>query len=87
MYLQAIARARHDILKDNEEPRDILISADLKHAIRQECGNLSAYDFEIRGDQLMGMKVEWTKPKPLTAPQISIRTRKGDTRIVNMLSR
>lgn len=81
-YLTAIAKARHGILSDNEEPRDILISENLKHAIRLEC-NFPAYEFELRAEKLMGMNVEWTKAIPLTEPQISIRTAKGDTRIVH----
>jgi hypothetical protein len=83
-YLTAIAKTRHEILMDNERPRDILISVNLKHAIREEC-RLPAYEFELRAEKLMGMNVEWTKATALTKPQIVIRTDKGDTRIVSML--
>ena len=84
-YLTAIAKARHEILKDNEEPRDILISVNLRHAIMAEINPYAAYRFAMDGEQLMGMRVEWTKPVPLTKPQIVIRTAKGDARIVSML--
>ena len=84
-YLTAIAKARHAILADNEEPRDILVSVTLKHALMREVGPMYAYRCEPGKEQLMGMKLEWTKPVPLTQPQISIRTAKGDTRIVSML--
>ena len=82
-YLNAIAKVRHDILKDNEEPRDLLISEALKYAVLLEVNPLRLYKNADTYDQMMGMKIEWTKPKPLTQPQISIRTAKGDVRIVN----
>lgn len=84
-YLGAIYKARVGILKDLEEPKDILICATLKDAIRQECGPFRAYSFDPEKEELMGMKIEWTRPKPLTQPQIVIRTVRGDTRIVSML--
>lgn len=84
-YLNAIAKARHEILKDDEEPRDILISVALKHALLAEVNPYMDYRFSLDAEKLMGMNVEWTKPVPLTQPQIVIRTAKGDTRIVRML--
>lgn len=85
-YLTAIAKARHDILKDNEEPASLLVSLTLKHALLREVGPMYAYRCEPGKEQLMGMKLEWTKPIPLTQPQITIRTARGDTRIVSMHS-
>lgn len=85
MYLSAIASARHRIFADNEEPRDILISVELKYAIHQEARPYVGYRFELAGETLMGMKIEWTNPVPLAQPKILIRTTKGDTRIVNMI--
>lgn len=84
-YLPAIAKTRHQILADNEEPRDILISVAIKHALLDELGLFYRRDGAV-DETLMGMKVEWTKAKPLTEPQIVIRTAKGDSRIVNLLS-
>lgn len=82
-YLNAIGKARIDILKDNEEPRDILISVNLRHAILDEIGPY--YRCEgLEHETLMGMNVEWTKPVALTKPQIAIRTAAGDMRIVSM---
>ncbi len=85
-YLHAIAKVRHEILNDNEEPRDILISQSLKYPVLMEVNPLREYRAENEYEYLMGMKIEWTKPKPLTQPQISIRTAKGDVRIVNYVA-
>ncbi len=84
-YLTRIHKARHAILKDNEEPRDLLISELLKFFIKGELETPMSGRIDMDGDlTILGMKVEWTKPKALTAPQIYIRTSKGDTRIVTM---
>ena len=85
-YLTAIAKARHEILKDNEEPRDLLVSANLKNALQSEIDTPYYGRIEFGGAVILfGMKVEWTKAGPLTKPQISIRTAKGDMRIVTLL--
>lgn len=84
-YLEAIYKASVGILKDNEEPRDLLISAALKHHILREVEPMTMYRAMPDAEELFGMKIEWTRPKPLTQPQIAIRTVKGDTRIVSML--
>lgn len=81
-YLNAIAKVRTEILKDNEEPRDLLISDALKHFVLLEVNPLRLHATATY-DHLMGMKIEWTKPVALTKPQISIRTAKGDMRIVS----
>ena len=82
-YLTSIAKARDEILKDNEKPRDILISINLQHLILSELGpfSFSSYRVSELTDYLMGMKVEWTKPA--TLPQITIRTVKGDMKVVS----
>jgi hypothetical protein len=82
-YLDAIVRARHGILKDMEEPDTLLVSITLKHALLREVSPMFAYRCEPEKEQLMGMRLEWTKPKPLTEPQMAIRTKRGDTRIVS----
>ena len=82
-YLNAILRTRIAILHDNEEPRDVLISSDLRHALRREIDPMMLYRTDVKDEWLMGMKIEWTKPVDLTKPLVSIRTTKGDTRVVN----
>lgn len=84
-YLTAINKARIAILTDNEEPSVVRVSVTLKHLLLREIGPMYAYRAEPEKEQLMGMKLEWTKAVPLTHPQISIRTAKGDTRIVALL--
>ena len=84
-YLNAIEKVRREILMDNERPMDVLIRVSLRNAVLQEVKQMMAYRSEQEYEYLMGMKIEWTKPKPLTHPQISIRTDKGDLRIVNCL--
>lgn len=84
-YLNAISKVRHEILFDNEQPRDILISEALKYPVLMEINPYRMYRAEDTYETLMGMKIEWTKPVALTKPQISIRTANGDTRIVTML--
>ena len=84
-YLSAINKARNAILADNEEPLDILISESVKHALLREVSPIYYQRTDAKYEWLMGMKIEWQKPRPLTMPQITIRTAKGDTRIVTML--
>ena len=81
-YLNAIAKVRHAILADNEVPRDILISEALKYPVLMEVNPYRMYSIGNEYESLMGMKIEWTKSKPLTQPQVSIRTDKGDLRVV-----
>lgn len=85
-YLTAIAKARHRILTDGEEPRELNISETIRRAFMDELDPMLVYRHEVVScSMLMGMHVKWSKPVALTAPQISIRTAKGDTRIVNVL--
>jgi hypothetical protein len=83
--LAAIQRARVAILRDNEEPRDLLISDALKYPVLMEVNPFREYRADNEYESLMGMKIEWTKPVALTKPQISIRTTKGDLRVVTMI--
>ena len=82
-YLAAINKVRHEILKDNEKPRDLLISESLKYLVLNEVNPLRVYRSGEEYSHLMGMRIEWTKPKRLTQPQMSIRTETGDVRIVS----
>lgn len=84
-YLSAIHKTRNAILSDNEEPLDILISESVKHALMRELNPIYYQRSGEKYEWLMGMKIEWQKPRPLTMPQITIRTAKGDMRIVSML--
>lgn len=84
-YLLAIERVRRQILMDNEQPRDVLISSALRHAVLREVEPMMAYRFDAEKEFLMGMKIEWTKASALTKPQISIRTTRGDTRVVTII--
>ncbi len=84
-YLARIAKARNAILNDHEEPRDLLISEMLRFFIKGELESPMTGRIDMDGNlTILGMKVEWTTPKALTAPQIYIRTTTGDTRIVTM---
>ena len=81
-YLSAIQRTRIEILSDNERPRDILISVALRYPLLADLNPMGEYRSNGEYDSLLGMKIEWTKSKPLTQPQVSIRTDKGDLRVV-----
>lgn len=85
--VHAVAKARNECLSDNEEPRDLLISSDLKNRLKAEIGShfRVASDPELETASMFGMKIEWTKPVPLKQPQVSIRTASGDLRVVNFL--
>lgn len=78
--LQRIAKGRIACLKDNEEPRDVLINVELKNQLRREAEPLTMYAHTLEYEQVMGMKIEWVRPGPFA---ISIRTVKGDVRGCN----
>ena len=72
-----ITRGRIACLKDNEDPRDVLISVTLKHQIRRECEPFMAFLRTAKDEKMMGMNIEWVRAK---LNDISIRTVKGDVR-------
>lgn len=76
--INRIAKGRIACLKDNEEPRDVLISIELRHQIRRECEPFMAYLCTAEHEKMMGMNIEWVRGhKP---EDISIRTVRGDVR-------
>jgi hypothetical protein len=77
--IERCAKGRIACLKDNEEPRDLLISRSLKNQIRREAEPFMAYMQDGEWDRIMGMRVEWVNADP---SDISIRTVNGDVRIV-----
>lgn len=78
--IERVAKGRHACLKDNEEPRDVLISIALKQQIKHEAEKYMAYYHDGEWDRIMGMRVEWVRAR--SPSDISIRTEKGDLRIV-----
>lgn len=76
--LKRIYKGRHDCLRDNEEPRDLLVSCALNHALMSEF-EPRHYMIDSQSEFLMGMHIEWVKPGQ---NDLSIRTTKGDIRIV-----
>ena len=75
--IERIAKGRIACLKDNEDPRDVLISIALKHQIRRECEPFMAFLRTAEYEKILGMNIEWVRAEP---NDISIRTVKGDVR-------
>lgn len=76
--LERILKARHALLTDNEEPRDLLIGVDLRNELRRALDPLMMYHCTAEAENLMGMRIEWKRP----GTDISIRTVNGDLRRV-----
>jgi hypothetical protein len=76
--LSRIYRGRITFLKENEEPRDVLIGVDLENQIKAELSPAAIYQMQRDHETLMGMKIEWQR----AGFGISIRSTKGDLRII-----
>lgn len=75
--INRIAQGRHACLKDNEEPRDVLISRGIEREIKRSADKYMAYQIGPSWEKIMGLTVEWINA-PIT--DISIRTAHGDVR-------
>ena len=74
--LHEIQRTRVAILKDNEEPKDLLLPETLEPMLRAAFG-IHLHPHPVKWQTYYGMRIEWMKPGTLP----SIRTAKGDIRI------
>ena len=79
--LSRINKARTTILADNEEPRDLVISVLREIDLRRELGQDFYHGAPLGVIQIMGMRVIWVDPRK-SSVEMSIRTTKGDLRIV-----
>ena len=76
--LSRVYKGRIDCLRDREEPRDLLVSASVKHEFLRELESPITGQILPDGELIvMGMRVEWVRPRGTI---LSIRTVKGDVR-------
>jgi hypothetical protein len=75
--LHIVNRTHHAILKDGEEPRDLLIPETLEPMMKEAFGIGLQHPHPITWKTYYGMNIEWKAP----ATQLCIRTAKGDLRI------
>jgi len=77
--LADIAKGRIMCLRDMEEPRDLILSAAIEYEFKKAMEPYMCYQRGAEYEAVMGMRIEWVRPG---TAEISIRTNKGDVRIV-----
>jgi len=75
--LHAIERTRRACLKDNEEPRDLLIPETLEPMMKAVFGIHLQYPHPVKWETYAGMRIEWKS----ATTRLAIRTINGDVRI------